>query len=59
MVNRIPDRQGPRNEHQFRSIDSLFDSLAEAVCDKPGRSVTQMRQTAEYVGHVLAAPGHV
>jgi hypothetical protein len=39
-----------------KALDSLFDSLAGAICGKSGRSVTQARQTAEYVRHVLTRP---
>jgi hypothetical protein len=37
------------------AIDSLRDSLPVAVWDTPGRSVKQMRQTAEYGRHVLTS----
>src|SRR5437879_8702839 len=36
--------------------DSLFDSLAGAVCGTAGRSVAQTRQTGEYVWHALTRP---
>jgi hypothetical protein len=39
-----------------KALDSLFDSLAGAICGKSGRPVTQARQTAEYVRHVLTRP---
>jgi hypothetical protein len=35
---------------------SLFDSLLRTACDTTGRSVTQARQTAEYMRHVLTLP---
>jgi hypothetical protein len=37
--------------------DSLFDSLLRTLCDTPGRSVAQTRQTGEYVRQALTLPG--
>ena len=36
--------------------DSLFDSLLRTLCDTPGRSVAQTRQTGEYVRQALTLP---
>lgn len=38
-------------------LDSLFDSVPGAVCDTPGHSVSQTRQTGEYTRHVLTLQG--
>ncbi len=39
-----------------REVDRLFDSLPRTVCGTPGRSVTQTRETDEYVRHALTRP---